>query len=41
MFVQTGDERYTEYFRQVLAIRDGEVPRPDGYEGIYWDRVLA
>lgn len=41
MFVQTGDERFEEYFWRVLAIRNGEVPRPDGYEGIYWDLVIV
>ena len=41
MFVETGEERFEEYFRQVLAIRNGEAARPDGYEGIYWDRVIA
>ena len=41
MFVQTGDQRFEKYFQQVLKIRNGEAPRPEGYEGIYWDRVIA
>lgn len=41
MFVQTGDERFMEYFQKVLAIRNGKVHRPDGYEGIFWDHVAA
>jgi len=41
MYIQTGDERFEEYFNQVLKIRNGEAPRPKGYEGIYWDRVIA
>ena len=40
MFVQTGEDRFETYFRQVLAIRNGELARPEGYEGIFWDRVL-
>lgn len=41
MFVQTGDERFLDYFAQILAIRHGDRPRPDGYEGIYWDRIIV
>jgi sigma-B regulation protein RsbU (phosphoserine phosphatase) len=41
MFVQTGDERFEDYFWRVLAIRNGELPRPEGYEGIFWDRVIV
>lgn len=41
MFVQTRDQRFEKYFQQVLKIRNGEAPRPEGYEGIYWDRVIA
>lgn len=40
-YVTTGDDRYEDYFNQVLAIRNGDVRRPDGYEGIYWDMVVA
>ena len=32
-YVTTGDDRYEDYFNQVLAIRNGDVRRPDGYEG--------
>ena len=35
MFAETGEERFEEYFRQVLAIRNGEATRPEGYEGVY------
>lgn len=41
MYVQTGDQRFETYFRNVLAIRNGELPRPDGYESIFWDRVIV
>ena len=33
----TGDERYEDYYLQILAIRNGELARPAGYDGIYWD----
>ena len=28
-------------FHQIIAIRNGEAPRPAGYEGVYWDLVAA
>jgi len=40
-YVATGDPRFEQYFRRVLAIRNGDAPRPDGYEGVYWDLVAA
>jgi PAS domain S-box-containing protein len=40
-FVVTDDERFERYFEQILAIRNGEIPRPLGYDGIYWDHVVA
>jgi len=40
-YVVTGDPRYEKWFRRILAIRNGEAPRPTGYEGIYWDFVTA
>ncbi len=40
-YVVTGDSKYEQYFREVLAIRNGEQPRPENYEGIYWDFVAA
>jgi class 3 adenylate cyclase/HAMP domain-containing protein len=40
-YVATGDDRYEEFFHDILAIRDGEAPRPQGYEGIYWDLIVA
>jgi methyl-accepting chemotaxis protein len=38
-YVATGDPRYLTWFREILAIRAGTAPRPDGYDGIYWDVV--
>lgn len=40
-FVVTGDPAFERHFREILAIRAGERPRPEGYEGIYWDLVAA
>jgi len=38
-YVVTGDERYREHYFKILAIRNGEAPRPLDYGGIYWDLV--
>ena len=38
-YVVTGSARYEEYFKRILAIRNGEAPRPENYDGIYWDLV--
>ncbi|MES9904037.1 MAG: diguanylate cyclase [Sedimenticola sp.] len=38
-YVVTGDPSYEQYFREILAIRDGEQLRPDSYQGIYWDFI--
>ncbi len=40
-YVVTGDARFEDYFHQILDIRNGELPRPIGYESIYWDIVAA
>ena len=40
-YVVTGDERYRDMYHQILAIRDGQAPRPEGYERVYWDYVAA
>jgi len=41
MYVVTGDPKYEQYYRDVLAIRDGEKPRPEHYEHIYWDLLVG
>jgi len=41
VFVVTGDSRYKKYYQDILDIRDGKKPRPDGYMQAYWDLVLA
>ena len=40
-YVVTGDSRYEEYFKQILAIRHGEMPRPVNYSRVYWDYVVS
>jgi PAS domain S-box-containing protein len=40
-YVVTGEAKYEEYFGDILAIRNGEMPRPVDYDKIYWDRVTA
>ena len=40
-YVVTGDPVYEEYFRDILAIRNGTQPRPKNYDRIYWDLVIA
>jgi diguanylate cyclase (GGDEF)-like protein/PAS domain S-box-containing protein len=39
--VLTGEPRYREAFEAITEIRDGRRPWPEGYEGVYWDLVLA
>jgi signal transduction histidine kinase/DNA-binding response OmpR family regulator len=41
LYVSTGEKRYHDYFEQILAIRSGAAPRPENYNGSFWDRVLA
>ncbi|MCH4294014.1 methyl-accepting chemotaxis protein [Shewanella sp. 3B26] len=36
----TGDEKYERMYLDILAIRNGEKPRPENYHQIYWDLVL-
>jgi signal transduction histidine kinase/ActR/RegA family two-component response regulator len=40
-YVVTGDPRYKVYYQSILDIRDGKKPRPEGYQAIYWDFVVA
>src|SRR5215470_19696327 len=41
LYAVTGEARYRDYFGRILAIRDGQVPRPLDYGNIYWDSVMA
>jgi signal transduction histidine kinase len=40
-YTVTGNPIYKEYFREILDIRDGKIPRPDNYQQIYWDFVTS
>lgn len=39
-YVVTGNDIYEEMYWEILAIRNGEAPRPENYHRIYWDLVL-
>ena len=41
IYAVTGDDKYEKYFYEILAIRDGKAPRPQRYDEIYWDFVIA
>jgi signal transduction histidine kinase/CheY-like chemotaxis protein len=36
-YVVTGDPRFERMYWEILAIRNGEAPRPRHYERVYWD----
>ncbi|WP_051303113.1 methyl-accepting chemotaxis protein [Comamonas composti] len=36
-YVVTGDPRWEQQYAELLAIRNGQKPRPNQYEKIYWD----
>ena len=38
-YVATGQSRYLAWFEEILGIRAGTAPRPEGYDQIYWDVV--
>lgn len=40
-YVSTTDTVFEQYFYDVLAIRDGMKQRPENYNAMYWDFVLA
>jgi len=40
-YVVTGDAAYEQQYMDILAIRNGQKPRPQHYERIYWDFVAA
>lgn len=39
-YVVTGNEDYEKMYMDILAIRNGDIPRPENYHTIYWDLVL-
>jgi methyl-accepting chemotaxis protein len=40
-YVVTGDSKYETMYGDILAIRNGDKPRPERYEHIYWDFVAS
>ena len=38
-YVVTGEPRYKAHFQEIMAIRDGKMPRPQLYHRVYWDLV--
>lgn len=40
-FAVTGEPRFETYFKQIIAIRNGEAPRPVNYDDVYWDYVVS
>ena len=39
-FAATRKPRFERYFQDILDIRDGLIPYPDGYNGIFWDFMI-
>lgn len=40
-YAVTGDGIFEDYFYTILSIRNGEAPRPDRYDHIFWDFKVA
>ncbi|MDH2916946.1 MAG: ATP-binding protein, partial [Gallionella sp.] len=40
-YVVTGDPIYKKHYQDILDIREGKIPRPDGYQDIYRDMELS
>jgi methyl-accepting chemotaxis protein len=40
-YVVTANPRYEEFYRDVLATREGKKPRPEHYERAYWEFVAV
>ena len=40
-YAVTGNEKYQKFFNRILTIRNGETPRPQDYNDIYWDLVTS
>lgn len=38
-YVVTGDPSYKQQYLDIISIRNGEKPRPQAYNRIYWDFV--
>ena len=40
-YVATGNPLFKQYYQDILDIRNGLKPRPEKYQGVYWDFVIA
>jgi len=40
-YAVTGNKKYQKFFNRILTIRNGETPRPQDYNDIYWDLVTG
>ncbi len=40
-YVITGEGKYDDYYNRILGIRNGILPRPENYDRIYWDLLIA
>ncbi len=40
-FAVSGDPKFELYYNQIIAIRDGQRPRPEDYDKVYWELVVA
>lgn len=40
-YVATHDEKYAEIYNDIVKIRAGEKPRPENYDGVYWEFIIA
>jgi signal transduction histidine kinase len=41
LHVITGEQKYLDYFHEIIGIREGKLPRPLDYTTTYWDIVLG
>lgn len=41
LYVSTGEKKYRDYYNNILAIRNGNAPRPLKYDEPYWDLVIT
>jgi len=39
-YAATGKEKYHVFFNEILAIRNGNIPRPRNYHRVYWDFLM-
>ena len=41
VYVMTGNPVFRTYYQDILDIRDGKQPRPEPYQNLYWNLVIA